>query len=214
MRNHWNSFIVATSLLAGCQGIPRTDPNWPREELEVEVKVDPLVTKLLRQETDLTILEGVVSDTVLGLADVGLRFYPVPSEAYAEGQERPAFLLTVEVQDVGALLTGEAVQPSHEAKRTSDELASVRCTAKATLVRRRSSGPALTVGKSVGHGRSKTQEAGVNLSSMLDFELQAMDAYGIPPRLRSEDLCESIRRAVNEALQGLIEPINRELGAQ
>jgi len=214
MRNRLNSFIVATSLLAGCQSIPRTDPNWPREELEVEVKVDPLVTRLLRQETDLAVLEGVVSETVLGLADVGLRFYPVASETYTEGQERPSFLLTVEVQDVGALLTGETVQPSHEAKQPSDELASVRCTAKATLLRRRSNGPPLIVGKSVGHGRSKTQEAAVNLSSMLDFELQTTDPFGIPPRLRSEDLCESIRRAVSDALEGLVEPINRELGAR
>jgi hypothetical protein len=199
--------FVVVSLLIGCQSIPETDPGWTREELEVAVKVDPLIAKLLRQQEDAAVLDTVVSETIFELADVGLRFYPVPSNTYEEGQQHPQYLLTVQIQDLSAKLAGDAVQAARESK-PGNELESVRCTAVATLVKRRNGGPPLIVGKSSGFGQARAQEAAANLSSMLDFELQA--PYGLPPRLRSEDLRMSIRTAVHEALEQLVKPIDRE----
>lgn len=213
MCNRLFSPLVVTSLLISCSSIPETAPGWPREELEVAVEVDPLISRLLRQEADVAALENVVSETVFELADVGLRFYPVPSATYAEDQERPEFLLTVHIQDMSAHLEKEALQPAREA-RPASELASVHCTAIATLVKRRGDGPPLIVGKSIGHGKAKAQEATAKLSSMLDFELQGEDPFSMPPRLRSQDLCESIREAVSGALLGLVEPIDREFGPE
>lgn len=211
---HRPFMLVLTSLLIGCTAIPETDPTWQREELEVAVKVDPAISTLLRAETDVAALGVVVSEAVFELADVGLRFYPVPSESYAEDQVHPPFLLTVHVQDVGASLEGETVRTAGEERRPLKELTSVSCSAVATLVKRRGDGPPLIVGKSIGHGSAKAQEASATLTSMQEFELTSIDPFAIPPRLSAESLRKSIREAVRGALRQLVEPIDRELGTR
>ena len=211
MSNPPTPFLLAALVLAACRSIPETEPGWSREELEVEVRVDPLISRLLRQDSDLASVGAVVSEAVFGLADVGLRFYPVPSGTYLEEHDHPRYHLTVHVQDLGAQLASGTARPARE-KRPAGELESVRCTAVATLVKRRVGGPPLIVGLSIGRGTAKAQEASAKLSSMLEFELQPGDPFAIPPLLSSEELGASIREAVGAALRQLVEAIDREFG--
>jgi hypothetical protein len=175
--------------------------------------VDPLVLGLLHREDDVAAMEKVASDAVFSLADVGLRFYPVPSSSYAEGDERPDYLLTLRVQDLSAALEEQPARSSGASAESADGegFDELRCSAVATLLKRRGAGPALIVGQSVGHGTAAVQEASAVLSSMREFELVSSQPYGSRSRLRSEDLDSSIRAAVSSALRELVEPIDREM---
>jgi hypothetical protein len=211
MRPHPFSLLFVAPLLFACRAIPETDPRWERQELEVSVEVDPLISDLLQEAGDAPALESVVSQAVLGLADVGLRFYAVPSETYAEGEERPAYHLTVHVQDVRAYPSSVT---SHAASEAPGEpgLDRICCTAVATLMKRRGNGPPLMVGKSTGTGQARAQEASASLSTMREFELRSTDPYRPPTRLRSDELTASIQEAVVGALRALVAPIDREFG--
>src|SRR5262249_14216654 len=70
------SFLIAP--LVGCAQIPKAPEATPRTELEVAVRVDPTIAGMLHQSEDQESVERIVASTILSLADVGLRFYPVP----------------------------------------------------------------------------------------------------------------------------------------
>jgi hypothetical protein len=209
----WSRHVALVLLSSACQAIPRTEPGWPREELEVVVNVDPEIARLLKQEEGSVKVAGVISEAVLELADIGLRFYPVPSEHYGEEQIHPPFLLRVDVRELGAVLAPPAAPPKTE-WRAEKALASVHSTVVATLVKRRGEGPPLIVAKSVGHGTVKATEAAAAVTSTAEFELEYFETASNPPRLSSDDLLASVRAAVRGALRQLVEPVDRELGAR
>jgi hypothetical protein len=211
VKHHRLSLLALGTFLVGCRGIPPSPPDFPRQELEVLVEVDPEIPRLLRDDAERAVIEEVVSEAVFSLADVGLRFYPVAAASYQEDAERPEFYLTVRIRDLGAVLERQLVRPAREAAELGRAVASVQCAAAVTLYKRRLDGPPLIVGKAAGSGTADVREAAAQLSSMERFELVSESDYGPSKSFRSEDLTRCLRAAVNDAFGQLVEAIDREL---
>lgn len=204
------SFIA---LLAGCSGIPTAPAATPRTELEVDVSLDPSITALLRNPADREALQRIVTNAVLSLADVGLRFYPVSSVSYGDKYARPEYLLTVEIDSLQARLDQRVVRSQHDLTGIETAVEDLDCTVLVTLVRRRDDGPSLIVGRAFGRGNSDVREASSELSSVPEFELAAGPG-GKAPTFSAHELGQALNGAVARALSQLLESIDRELEAK
>ncbi len=207
---HSSSLITLFLFLGACSGIPQASEETHRTELEVAVRVDPSVSALLGQPDDLDSIRRIVSGAILSLADVGLRFYPVLSDSYQESDQRPEYLLTVEIQALRALLDSRVVPASPEVPGVGSSLENLACAAVATFERRRSEGPSLIVKQAHGRGDTSVSEASAVLTSEHAFRLRPGSGES-SPTFSAGELDLAVRQAVRNALSMLVEPIDREL---
>lgn len=210
---HASSLVTLLLFLGACSGIPQASEETLRTELEVAVRVDPSVSALLSQPDDQESIRRIVSGAILSLADVGLRFYPVPSESYQESDQRPEYLLTVEIQALRAQLDQRVVRSPREVPSVESSLESLACAAVATFERRRSEGPSLIVKQAHGRGDASVSEASAVLSSEHAFRLRP-GSEGRSPSFSAGELDLAVRQAVRNALGNLVEPIDRELALE
>lgn len=210
MSSRWMLALGAALLVTGCRSIPTTQRGSDRKEIEVAVQVDPLIGRMLRTEEDMSALQEVVSEAVFELADVGLRFYPVPDQSYSPDQKRPEFQLTVDVRALDAALNQPFLYEKN-ARAREGAFDRLGCVAVVTVSKRRPLGPPLMIGKTVGHGEAEVKEASAVLSSLREFPTLSENVYSNAQPLRADDLAECVREAVRSALSQLIEAIDREL---
>src|SRR5688572_22233659 len=95
--------LAAVLGLSGCQDMttfvtgehfPKAPENTRRIEVELVVDVDPAMWGDLVDHGE---LEARIVEQVQTVADLGMRFYPVLSGEYGEGDSRPEHVLTVRV---------------------------------------------------------------------------------------------------------------------
>ena len=93
-------FSLSALLVSSCRGVSDAPEGFPRVETELAVEIDPSFAGSLTRGPNGPSVEEVVVRTVESLADMGLRFYAVPTRSYTdEGLERPPFLMTVSLRD-------------------------------------------------------------------------------------------------------------------
>lgn len=208
--------LLPAVLLAACQTIPKAPKDSPRVEIEVATTLDDDFVGFLDGIDDE--FARAVADKAQACADVGLRFYAVPTTSYAAGHARPTYLMRVHVEEVEVSLA-DAPAPRKTSETAGEEsgaapaaepaprtVQSVACRVSALIEARRSGGPPLLVGRSEGKARvsASTGDPGTHTGLALRNE------PGIPPRVRRDDLLAAIDRALRTALGELVPAIDRE----
>jgi hypothetical protein len=189
----------------GCQNIKSAPEGSPRVEVELIVQVDSAVYEPFDAEVDKDELRKLVQDAVLPLADVGLRFYPVPSDAYSSGDERPEYALTIHVQRFEPVLDHKLIEEEGQEPRIETHLDGAKAISAAVFERRRDNAPALLVGSMQAEGKSKADDEEPG-DYLLSHETQSGEDILLARRLFSE----SIEESAEKALSLLQKPIDRE----
>lgn len=218
------AFLLSALASAGCQDLNALvtgDPFFaaredvPRVEVELVVDVEDSVFESFdaRHRSE---LEETITDEVLSLADVGMRFYPVPSSDYGEGDAHPARLMVVRIEDLVVRTEEETVEEEGSDPRVESFVSGVECSASASLEKRRESAPPLLVAED--HGESRV---GVRAGRETEAE-EARDSFPLsgdqsgeePLRVPREKVARAVEKAVVTALRGLMAPVDRDLRAE
>lgn len=200
------SLILPLALAAtGCQSIKAAPEGSPRVEVELVIEVDEAVYDPFAAEVDRDQLRHLVEEAILPLADVGLRFYPVPSSAYEDGDKRPEYALTILVQRFDVTLDHKLIETEGQAPFIQTTMEHADATATATFERRREHAPPLIVGREQADGKTqiRTEETG---DLLLRHETQTGEQILLPHSAFSA----AIEEAVERALGVLQKPIDRE----
>lgn len=200
---------------AGCQdmrtfmtGEPfeKAPEHSERVEVELFVRLDEAVFADLDGDAVRTELELATHDTVLDLADVGLRFYAIPTDDYGDADAHPEHVLRVEIESLTVHTEQELVEQEGQEPWMRTFVDHVSCTASAAVEKRRPDGPPLVVGRARGVGRTG-----------VDDEPHGPTAFAVVHESEAEltvskhALLETIEEAVIVALREVVEPVDREL---
>lgn len=188
-----------------CQDIKTAPEGSPRVEVELVIDVDAAVYDPFAEDVDRAQLRGLIEDVVLPLSDVGLRFYPVPTEAYKDGDVHPEYALTIHVQRFNAVLEHNLVEADGQAPWIRTTLERTDAQSYVVFERRRDGAPPLLVGSAQAEGDAKVapEETG---ELLLRHETQAGEKILLPHSAFSQ----AIQESVEKALALLQKPIDRE----
>jgi len=214
--------LAAVLGLSGCQDMttfmtgehfPKPPENSPRIEVELVVDVDPAVWGDMLEHGE---LEARIVDQAQTVADLGMRFYPVLSGQYGEGDTRPEYVLTVRVTELTVATDHRLVETKNEPSRIESKVKSIDSSATAVVQRRRDEGPSLLVasGEGKGHVSAVSQErVGVlEAEGQPVFDLVDEDPEHADLRVTESDVLQAVDEAVIDALRGVIKGVDRELG--
>lgn len=214
--------LAAALALAGCQNVstfvtgekfPKPPENSPRIEVELTVEVDEGVWGDLVEHGD---LEAAIQARVHEVADLGMRFYPVLSSQYAEGNARPEYVLAVRVTELAIETDHRSVEKKDEAPRIESKVKGLDARATAVVQRRREGGPALVVSNADGEGHvfavGQTRVEELSAAGQPVFGVVKTDAMHQDLRVCESDVLQTVDEAVVDALRGVIKGVDRELG--
>jgi hypothetical protein len=206
MRTQSSLLVLALTLLApACRSIKAAPEGSPRVEVELAIEVDPAVYDHFAEEVDRARLRGLIEEAVLPLSDVGLRFYPVPTEAYQDGDIHPEYALTIHVQRFEVVPSHRLIEVEGQAPWIQTTLERGDALSSVTFERRREGAPPLLVGsaQAAGDGKVVEGEAG---DLLLRHETQTGERLLLPHSAFSLAIEESVEKAL-----GLLQkPIDRE----
>ncbi len=201
------SVALVATLFASCQGISKAPKGSARMELEVVVQVDPSFTgKLQGADQELT---QAITDQVLSKADLGLRFYPVLTSAYDEGDPRPEYVMTVQIQDLNIGLDHRTIKHKDAEPTIETSVKNVACVAAVSMEKVRSSGPNLTVGSASGKGQKSASKVGEG-ETPASYAM-VRDEGAQPLNVTRADLLAAVDSATDRAMKGIIDPVDREI---
>jgi len=204
---------LALALLAACHTIEPSAPDTRRVEAEVKVVFDPVFAESLSDEGAQRSVQATATAAALSVADLGLRFYAIPSDAYQKGDPMAPYELTLRMEELGYVVEGHRPEKNGEEIRTLERL---RASVSAVLRRRRENGPSLVVGMSQGVAvvtpAEGTEVAVRHVAA--SYVTTTESASGGALRLLADDVAEVTRRATSEALAKLVEAVDRELARE
>jgi hypothetical protein len=223
MKNTWSlrsgpSAVAAPLLLglpllalASCESITGVAPKGtPRVEIELAVTVDDgFVTPLVGVNKN-SPLYAAVKDAVRDKADLGLRFYPTPSERYGADDVRPEYVMTVQLERLSFEFDHEQIETEGQAPRIVSTVKRVRAEVQVAIERRRTNAPELTVA---------TARASSAVSAAADKEdLAAADGYTLmydeqTLKVLQDDIVRAVESSVGKALNSMRTPIDREFAS-
>ena len=191
--------------LLACQNIRSAPEGSPRVEVELILSAADDMFAPFDDEVDRDALRAAFEEAVQPVADVGLRFYPVPSEVYGEDDVRPEYALILELGGIVVHLDHELVEEEGQEPWIRTRVESAQCTVTGTFERRRSNAPVLRVG---------SEQVTANVRVDPDLEAGLLLAHvtqtGERLHLAEETLRLVYDRAVARVLAKLQKPIDRE----
>ena len=189
--------------LTSCESLTGVAPEGtPRIETELVVSIEADFQSALTDAD--SALNGEIHRVVREEANLGLRFYPTPSHEYAADHQRPAYLMTVELDSLVVNFNHEVVEEEGEEQRMITTVESVTCNATSSLLRRRPNGPALRVS-------SGTGSSTVSVDAPDDAEGSYAPKHDGPsPRIDKHDILKAVERAVDKTLKSMRTAIDRE----
>jgi len=212
--------LTAALAAAGCQDVQTfvtgdqfsaAPENSPRVEVEVVVDVpdsfyDSLEGKEARE------LDQAIRDRVLGLADIGMRLYPVPTESYGKGDAHPPYKMSVQVKELLVEVDHKMVEEDGAEPRIEASVRGVGCSAATVIEKRREGGPSLVVGRSNGVSQIRSSRKQDNASVSTKYPVvQAKGDDAQDLWVSREEVLQAVERAVVLSLRELTEPIDRDL---
>ena len=202
---------LAASLLlpAACQGISRAPEGSPRVELEVVVNIDDQFLGALEGADVHSKLVRSVEETILSLADAGLRFYPVPSSAYGKGQSAE-YVMTVDVRELDIQLDHEMIENGDDAS-IETRVDWVVCKVAASIERRRADRPSLIVGRSTATAGVRAESRPEVLATEAGYSKSGSPDK--PLKVTEQDILDGVERSFTKALRALAVAIDREFSA-
>ncbi|MEM7205830.1 MAG: hypothetical protein AAF628_36590 [Planctomycetota bacterium] len=187
---------------AACSTIPMAPKGSDRVELEVAIELGKGFRDKL--QVDEPEIERRIAEQALGHADLGLRFYPVLTKDYESDNNRPEFLLTIEVRDLDVELGKRTVHREERDPEVQTFVERLDCAVSTLLVKRRKTGPPLTVAHTTGRGAA--QPTGRAPGGAKEAETRAPEMTVL-----IDDVLRAADGGLRQALGGLIIPVDREL---
>jgi hypothetical protein len=149
----------------------------------------------------------------MSLADVGLRFYPVASDAYGFGDDRPERSMRVELGDLQLAVDEQTIEEEGQAPRTVARIEGVTCLVRARVEKRRSDAPALVVGSGEAQGRVRHAAGAEELAGAPAHAVRAEAAGHEGLRVQEQDLLDAFEKGTVDALRALVKAVDRDLAA-
>ena len=155
-------------------------------------------------------LEALATEAVSSYADMGLRLYPVPSDAYEQYEDRTEYSLRLDLDGFHVLVSEKLVEnPASQTKSIRKQLDRVVCRSKAVFTKRRAGRPPLRVGAGVGHASTNATTPSTVLESAIPVRASIDDGYGLT--VNSTNVTSVIKDATLEALSNLTPAMDREI---
>lgn len=201
-----NTLVTGEKFLLAPEGSPRVEV-----ELDFSVRED-FYTALGHVERQA--LEEALAEVALMHSDVGLRFYPVPSDAYERKDARPEYRVLIELRDLEVGVDEKTIEEEGHPTRVEARVASVSCWVSTRVEKRRRDAPALVVGDAEAQGKVRTQT--------LPGSPAWVDAYETEPavvgheglRVEEKDLLDAFEEGTVKALRDVVKAIDRELSME
>lgn len=198
---------VALLALGACNQISKAPQNVPRVEMEVAVRLDDAFgARLGNLDAE---FQRELQDMILAKADAGLRFYPVLTERYSGEGPRPPYLMTVGVRDLEYELDYRTVQQAQADPVVESWVKRVTTGVAVQVVKRRESGPELTVANAIQTGSTMVDRPrGEGTGPMHPLRREENQQALAVPRAA---LLRAIDAAVTKALKEMLPAIDRDL---
>ncbi len=198
-----NTFVTGEHFTPAPKGSPRVEV-----ELIVETSesfYDPL--------EDAPELDEEFAEKVLGLADLGTRFYPVPSSEYRSKSDRPAYVMMVRIESLAVTTDSKLIEEQGQEPRIESSVKSLDCLATASVRKRRGDGPLLVVGEGEGKGsvwvRANNATQVSEPEEPISVKKTSKDAQQL--HVTQGDVMEVVEEAVVDALRGVLKRVDRDL---
>ncbi len=211
------AFLAAALCSTACQDLNTfvTGENFtpapkgsPRVEIELIVETSE---SFFDQLEDAPKLDDEFAEMVLGMADLGTRFYPVPSDEYKSKSERPQYVLIVQIESLAVNTDNKLIEEQGQEPRIESSVKSLDCVAKASVRKRRSEGPMLLVGDSDGTGRVWIRRDPATWNPEGAFEVKPTAESRQPLHVTQSEVVEVVDEAVVDALRGVLKRVDRDL---
>ena len=205
-------------LAGGCQDLSsvvtgekfRTAPEGsPRVEVEVELVVHDSFYDSM-EGVDRDALEEEMEEMALSLANLGLRFYPVPADAYGMGDDRPERHMRIEVSDLEMLVDEDTVEQEGQPLSIVARIEGVTCLVKARVEKRRD-GPSLVVGSSEAEGNVRHGPRAEGAPEVPTYAVRADVTGHEGLRVEKEDLLDAFEEGVVDSLRDIVKAVDRDL---
>lgn len=200
-------FLTSPLLLTACEAMTGVAPKGtPRVEAELALVVSPgFQNPLVDADARLfDAMRGVIEER----ADIGLRLFPVWSEAYGPEDDRPPYLLTVELESLEVFVETDETGGGDEPLVIETYVDAVQLGVHASFERRRDNGPALLVASASDSVRARGERDEEDLRTGITYS--SGPGPNDPPVLQ-DDVLRALDGAVRGALKDLRNPIDREL---
>ena len=207
-------FLIGLALmtLTSCESLTGVAPaDTPRVEIELAVVVNDAFVEPFVDVDEESELFAAVRDAVRAEADLGLRFYPTPSEEYGENDKRPPYLMTVNLDQLSLVFDHEMIEEEGEEPRVEASVDTVVCSVSASIENRREDAPSLIVA---------TAKSSSDIAAETDAEdLAAGQGYtpkfeGADLKVLEKDIVKAVQTAVDRALKSMRTPIDREFAPE
>lgn len=206
------AFVLLASLLASCNTITRAPQGTPRVELELVVATAEGFTAKL-QGLDAAFAQAL-EEFVLGKADVGLRFYPVPTARYQKDAQRPEYRMTVTVRELSYGLDYRTVTAQPGADPVIESWVNrLEAAVAVDLVKRREGRPELVVGSSQQSGAVSVARSAKGEETEPAYTVQRSGEQQVL-NVRRGDLLRAVDAGLARALKELLPAIDRDLNMQ
>lgn len=208
---------------AGCQDMntfltgekfSRAPDGSPRVEAELAVQIDDSFVGSFASVGQAVELGDATSDMVLSLADIGTRFYPVPSEEYASKDVRPRYVMSIQIEDLDFEFGSETTEETEGEPVTRFFVTGVSCVATATVEKRRKHAPPLVVGQGAGDGQVRVRGTVESSDAGDTYEVRRRANDGQVVLVRREDVLDAAEKAVIDAMRGVVRAVDREFSPE
>lgn len=199
------SSLVSCLLLAAaaCEGISSAPKGSPRVEVEIALEVDDSYTGALQGSDEA--LRQAIAELVRSKGDIGLRFYPVLSDSYQSGDNRPPYVLNVKAHDLNITVGQKTIETGGGAPKTESVVERLECRVSSRIVKRRAKGPELLVASS---------SANKKLVATRDPGPGYAVATSPQARVSRTDLLAALDAALTKAFRELVPAVDRELALE
>lgn len=198
-----NAFVTGEKFL-------RAPEESPRVEVELQVVVEESFYGLLEPVGDREELEAAMAQTVLAMADVGMRFYPILSADYASDDARPPHLMVVQVRDLALAIDHETIEEEGHAPRFEAALEGVACSVTAGVQRRRKGAPPLVIGIGNGAGQVRIAKGESSFGGQTAYAVRHEAEGQQSLQVQRQDILDALEKGVVDAFRELMPPIDRE----
>lgn len=214
--------LAAAVSSAGCQDVHTfvtgerflaPPEESPRVEIELVVEVPDSFFDALQGEDEKE-LALAISERVLGLADVGMRFYPVPTDEYGRGDAHPPYRLSVSFEDLIVDIDHEMIEEEDQAPRIESSVRDLGCSATAVVEKRRDDAPALVVGTGRGIGKVRVHAPDPEAAPSPTYDVTRASRDDELLTVSREDVLLAVEKAALAALREIVKPVDRELSQE
>lgn len=228
-----SGLLLTAAGFFSCESIQTAPKGSARIEVQVVYEVDESFYSPFVKDVNRGAIQRILEESVQPLADIGMRFYAIPSSNYEKDQTTPDYVMTIRAVDctpdlrVTKTKKQVPIEDEHAEKKDGDKkedgkkekpktkevitikanLYSVSCKLDVKLQKRRIDAPALIVGNTKGTGSSSKGNEDKSLRLGLHKKADEENDSELTEKMLQSAFAGAASRAFGE----LQKPIDREL---